>query len=244
MQYINMKAVILAAGLGNRLGALTKSTPKALVTVLGIPLLDHLMQFLSATPVQSIAVVTGYQTKMLETFVQKKFPKVQLFYNPDYSLGSILTLQKALPFLNESFLICNVDHIYPKRLAQRLDFSLNAVGAVCDFDRKLGEDDMKIKKNPLGHVIRIDKKLTNFDGGYIGMTFCPKNCHETYWGAAEETLSKKGPKANVEAILDTLAPSNPIKIFDASGIGWLEVDTDEDRTQAEETLNNNPKFLN
>ena len=175
-----MKAIILAAGFGNRLGSLTEENPKALVPVAGKPLLAYVMQFLSATPVKEIAMVTGYQTKGLETFVQKHHPKVQLFYNPDYSLGSILTLQKALPFLNESFLLCNVDHIYPSRLAQRLDFSSNAVGAVCDFDRKLGNDDMKIKKNPSGHVMRIDKKLTDCDGGYIGMTFCPKNCHADY----------------------------------------------------------------
>src|SRR5689334_4730251 len=54
------KAVLLAAGRGKRLGALTDRTPKPLLEVAGAPLIGHIVDALAANDVRDIAIVTGY----------------------------------------------------------------------------------------------------------------------------------------------------------------------------------------
>jgi NDP-sugar pyrophosphorylase family protein len=54
------KAVLLAAGRGLRLGALTDSVPKPMLEVAGKPLLGHTIDALAANEVRNIAIITGY----------------------------------------------------------------------------------------------------------------------------------------------------------------------------------------
>jgi len=231
-----MKAIILAAGMGNRLGERTRDLPKALVTVAGKPLLEYVLDFLDTPVISEVGIVTGYQAQVFEKFVREKYPKIRLFHNPQYREGSILTLKAARDFLDDDFLLCNADHIYPRHLFDCLKLPRQNLSAICDFDRTLVEDDMKVSLDKSRHITRIDKKLATYQAGYIGMTFCPKACLPDYWAGAEEALSDRGSKACVEAILDTLAPKMPIEILDASGFGWLEVDNEEDLQKAESRL--------
>lgn len=54
------KAVLLAAGRGKRLGALTDHLPKPMIEVAGKPLLAHIVDALAANGVRNLAIVTGY----------------------------------------------------------------------------------------------------------------------------------------------------------------------------------------
>ena len=56
----NSKAVLLAAGRGKRLGALTDNTPKPMLEVAGKPLIGHIVDALANLGVRDIAIVTGY----------------------------------------------------------------------------------------------------------------------------------------------------------------------------------------
>jgi len=61
------KAVLLAAGRGKRLGALTDSEPKPLLRVAGEPILHRIIAGLAAGGVAEIFVVTGYRAEQLES---------------------------------------------------------------------------------------------------------------------------------------------------------------------------------
>jgi len=54
------KAVLLAAGRGKRLGALTEQTPKPMLPVAGKSLIGHIVDALAANEIRDIAIVTGY----------------------------------------------------------------------------------------------------------------------------------------------------------------------------------------
>lgn len=239
-----MKVLILAAGQGDRLEHLTDHLPKALVKVAGQELLRYQLAFLDHPAVRQIGLVVGYQSKPLLDFLKQQAGPVAIFKNPQFMEGSILSLRAALPFLDDDFLLMNVDHIYPRRLLASILKQAQEITAVCDFDRELAADDMKIRKNGHGTLADIHKELKNYDGGYIGMTYCPRAKLGLYKKGIETVLEKQGTKASVEMVLRELAQSKEnIHIADVSGIRWLEVDTLGDLQKAQTTLNNDPNFL-
>lgn len=239
-----MKALILAAGLGERLGNLTADRPKALVQVAGRELMAHVLDFLNHPSITEKAVVTGYRAEKLSGFLAEKAPEVKIFHNPDFTQGSIRSLESAAPFLNDDFLLLNVDHIYPKRMLPIILNGRKGLTAVCDFDRKLGGDDMKVKLSNSSNLQRIMKTLTDYNCGYIGMTYCDAKSIDEYRNAIGQTRKIYGDKTPVEWVLGHLAANEKkVSICDASGIGWLEVDTQEDLKYADKKLEEDRNFL-
>lgn len=68
-----MRAIILAAGRGSRMGKITASAPKCLVGLKGKTLLERQLDTLRRAGISEIALVTGYKKKLLEPFVKKTF---------------------------------------------------------------------------------------------------------------------------------------------------------------------------
>lgn len=64
-----MKAVILAAGKGKRMGEITKDLPKPMVEVGGQPVLEHIVRGIrEKTPVRSIFIITGHCAEVIEEY--------------------------------------------------------------------------------------------------------------------------------------------------------------------------------
>src|SRR5262245_33535254 len=63
-----MKAVILAGGIGSRMGRLTDNCPKPMVEVGGRPFLWHLMQFCSAHGVSDFIVALGHHGARIKDY--------------------------------------------------------------------------------------------------------------------------------------------------------------------------------
>lgn len=239
-----MQAVILAAGLGNRLGDLTSDRPKALVPVDGRELILHTLDFVDHPSISERIVVTGYEGERLREFLAEHCPGVRTVHNPHYRDGSIRTIEAALPHVAGDFLLLNVDHLYPRRMLGRILERARGITAICDFDRRLVTDDMKVKLGTKGTLKRIRKSLEEFDGGYIGMTFCSASHLHAYREAVRAARRTEGDAAAVEAALGALAAQEePVNICDVSGMGWLEVDTQDDLLHAERTIRDNPHFL-
>jgi L-glutamine-phosphate cytidylyltransferase len=237
-----MKALVLAAGMGTRLGGLTRETPKALIEVAGRPLIDRALAWLAAQSIEAIGVVAGFGGDQLAAHLRGR--KLSLFHNPRFREGNLLSLAAGLDFLDRDFLLMNVDHIYPRALLGHILGQRQGLAACCDFDRPLGADDMKVELDGPKRLRRISKKLETFQAGYIGMTCCAAETLPAYKRGVEETLAAVGPSAHVEQVLGRLAEAGqPIGIIDTSGFRWLEVDTPDERAAAEQTLREKPHFL-
>ena len=81
-----MQAIILAAGMGKRLGDLTKENTKCMVKVNGVCLIDRLLNQLSSLPLTRIILVVGYQGQKLRQYVGDKAGQIPIEYveNPIY----------------------------------------------------------------------------------------------------------------------------------------------------------------
>ncbi len=242
-----MKAIVLAAGTGSRLGEITKTRTKGMVPVKGKRLIDYLMDFLGSDFFDEIIVVGGFCYEDLRDHLgEKNIKGLRVIENSEYLKGNIFTLIRALDeFEGSSFLITNVDHIYPPIMFEKMKKNFSGIMAMCDFDRSLGGDDMKVKLDSSGKkIMGISKELTEFDCGYIGMTYVDKSSESVYREALKQTVEKVGEKAVVENILRTLAQNeeNAPQICDLSGFGWYEVDTETDLMSAEKGLENDSNF--
>ena len=63
-----MKAVILAAGKGTRMGELTEETPKPMLPVEGRPILEHIISGLREVGVSEFCVITGWKAEVIENY--------------------------------------------------------------------------------------------------------------------------------------------------------------------------------
>src|SRR5580658_5406049 len=63
-----MKAVILAAGKGTRMGGLTSQMPKPMLPVHGKPILEHILQGLMEAGVRDFFIVTGFRAEVVESY--------------------------------------------------------------------------------------------------------------------------------------------------------------------------------
>jgi choline kinase len=232
-----VQAVLLAAGLGSRLGSLTERLPKALIPVGGEPLLVHAVRFAQAAGAREILVVGGFGYEQVAAEVaQRKLP-VELLQNTAFRDGNLVSLMAARARIAEDFLLMNVDHIYRRPIAALAGAPADEVTAFIDTDRTLGDDDMKVERDQQGRVRRIAKTLTRFDSGYVGMTKVPAASSARYWAEADAAHAAEGRAIHVERVLARLADAGiPPACRDISGHGWLEVDLPEERDRAEAAL--------
>lgn len=232
-----MQIVILAAGLGSRLG---KGVPKALVEVAGKTMLEYQMKWVKMFNPEKVIVVSGYLHDDMKLFCEQKFPYAVIVENKRYREQNLYSLLAAKDFLNDDTLIMNVDHIYPDAFAQRVAPQLKDVenyAIFADTERSLTDDDMKVFINSEEKVEKISKKLTKWNAGYIGMTFIRKGFWEEYFSAAESVSENQKEKAVVEMVIQELVTGgNFPEIINSDNIKWYEIDTPQEHEFAENEL--------
>ena len=240
-----MNVVLLAAGLGSRLGTLTWDLPKALISVGGKTLLLHAVSFAARLRPSRIVVVGGFCFPQVQDTLDRfragdkaaaALP-IELVENTQFRDGNLVSLLTARPRITEGFLVMNVDHIYRPAIADVVAPEVRDVTAFIDTDRTLGNDDMKVERDANGRIVAIAKTLTKFDCGYVGMSRVPTALLGRYFEEAERALAEEGRAIHVERILGRLAKIDFAPVCrDISGHGWLEDDTPDERSAAEAAL--------
>lgn len=112
---VTEQAVILAGGLGTRLGELTRAVPKPLLTVNDAPFLAHLINNLRRFGFTDIVILVGYFSEQFTPLtVPGRFGEVtvRLSVEPPSLLGTAGALVQAASLLAESFVLLNGDTIF------------------------------------------------------------------------------------------------------------------------------------
>lgn len=242
-----MKLVILAAGKGQRLGAHAGDSPKSLVAIAGEPYLAWQFSAFARFSFQQKIIVTGYAADKLLSFLSTGNHQDWLAVNnPNFHKGNLYSLAVALPQLEgDGFFIFNADHFYsPKTYAKIFSQEPKDIVVFIDRDRPLGDDDMKAELNADASLLRMAKTLTQWQAGYVGVTWVPAHRFMAYQAAFAATADHLGESANVEAVLNELAQKGErIQAVDLSGSWWTEIDTPEDLERARQTIEKHKKDL-
>tara|TARA_B110000438_G_scaffold61064_1_gene61310 strand:- start:1170 stop:1904 length:735 start_codon:yes stop_codon:yes gene_type:complete len=166
-----MKAIIIAAGHGTRLGDYTKKTPKALVDINGKSILQRQTELLQANGITEIIVVTGPNQ---EKFLDKKLKYVKDdFYEDHEQLGSLMEAQN---FFNTELLILFSDVLFDNQILSKIINSKEDFNIAIDlnWERKyigrtehpISQADLVLIQNNL--VFKIKKNLIPKDNSKIG----------------------------------------------------------------------------
>ena len=123
------KAIILAAGFGSRLAPVTLNTPKPLVEVNGVRILDTLLDALVSKGITSIYIVRGYKKEKFDILLEK-YPTIKFIDNDEFNVtNNISSMIKCIDYIDRCY-ICEADlYITNPDIIRKYEYKTNYLGA-------------------------------------------------------------------------------------------------------------------
>ena len=239
-----MKAIILAAGEGSRMGKLTQNIPKPLVTVNGKSIIERQLSILKQNEILDVIIITGPHNEKFN------FKKIRYIHDENFrehdQLGSLMSAKKEI---DSDIIILFADIIFDDTILSKILESKSDISIAVDMDWERAytsrtdnsfdaADKVRFEQ---GNVSRIFKNMTEEDkkfeiGEFIGLMKLSKNgskqlvnCYEkihTHEGKFHDAQSME--KAKLIDLLQELI-ENKIKIDAIPITGkWYEIDTEQD----------------
>lgn len=232
-----MKAIILSAGQGSRLGHLTDNQPKCLIDFAGTTLLDWQLDTLAQNGVETAIVVTGFRDDLVEQAIDRRSggPAIRTIYNPFYKVADNLgSLYMAREELTGDCLVWNGDTLVSQSLMRRvLDNGRPGICVTIDRKDSYDSDDMKVVEEG-GRLKAIGKRLeTGVNAESIGLLAFRSGGAEDFRRAIEQDIrSSEGTTIWYLRVIHHVAQSLEVRVLDISGEEWGEVDFPEDVDRA------------
>ncbi len=240
-----MKAIILAAGIGNRLGDLSGDKPKSLLEFEGKSLLKRHIEILEANKINEITIVTGYQSEMIMSHLEDSAVSIKYVYNERYTEGSIISLGCAHEILfNEAeFILMDADVLYDQEMIRRLANTEINNCLLMDKDFIPGDEPVKICVDNNGSINEFRKQIAddleyNTQGESVGFFKFTKLIGTSLLGRIDDYLSKGENDTPYEEAIRDLLLTYPEQFGyeDVTGVPWIEIDFPEDIKRAQEEI--------
>ena len=235
-----MKAIILSAGQGSRLGHLVDDKPKCLIDFNGRSLLDRQLDTLEANGVHEAVVVTGFHDELVSQAIAKRSggPNVRTVFNPFYKVADNTgSLYMAREELAGDCLVWNGDTLVSTALMAKV-VANDRSGICVTIDRKQAydEDDMKVVEED-GRLRAIGKRLdlARVNAESIGLLAFRAGGAEQFREAIEGAMrTPEGTTIWYLRVINHIAQSADVWTLDIDGEEWGEVDFPPDVDNARE----------
>ena len=245
-----MKAIILAAGYGNRMRPLTDNNHKTLLQIAGEPIIDRIMSGFISHDIKDVVVVTGYRQNDLRTHLDQTYSHVNITYvhNEKYrETNNIFSL--ALAFqqveINDDILLIESDLIYePHVLDQIVNSRYSNVALLSLYQRGMDGTVVKVADDKITEVIPPHLQDENFDFSDKYKTlniykFSRAFCNNEFQRLLEYYATVVDDNCYYELILGILIYMQREQIFCevVDHTAWAEVDDPNDLRGAEFQFN-------
>ncbi len=207
-----MKAVILAAGLGTRMGGVAKP----LIKVGGIEIILRTMKLLSPYVDEFVIVASVYAEK-IDEFLKDKGFRYRIIRNEHPERGNGYSLLLAKDHVDGRFVLVMGDHVYSREFVEEAVKGFGLIGdrTPCCID--IGEA-TKVKVAG-GRVVEIGKELRDFD------------CVDTGFFVLDDGIFDVDVAGDVISLSDIVRAARlPVSFVD--GKFWMDIDTSEDVKKA------------
>ena len=230
-------AVILAAGLGSRLGALAAHGPKAMIRIGGMSVLERAIRSLEAARVPKITIVTGHRHAVIDAFVARGTfaAEVRTVHNPAYATANnIVSFMVAARELRDGGILLNSDVIFDPSILRDVLCAGAGTWLVVDDTHPLDEEDMKVELNDRGRIVRISKRLDrdSAHGEYIGLALLDAAGARAALAAAQALVDDDGSALYYEDAFDQCAARVNFRPLSTRGAAWTEIDDAADYERA------------
>ena len=122
------RAVFLAAGFGPRLVPITLNTPKPLVRVKGVRMIDTLLDAVVAAGIEEIYIVRGYLGEQFDQLLYK-YPNIRFIENPLYNEANNISSAMCVRHLLQNAYVFEADFVlYNSGLIQKYQYTSNYLG--------------------------------------------------------------------------------------------------------------------
>jgi choline kinase len=231
-----VRAIIPAAGRGQRLLPVTQARPKGLVEVAGRPLLAHALERLYEANISAVICVSGYCGEMLESALCsfERRPPLQFVRNPHYATtNSIASLALTIPWWDDDFLVLDSDILFTSRALEAL-LRWPGNGALVDAGRPLQDMNIKVTLRD-GRVRTMDKNLPveRIDAEFANLSRWTAAGARHLAAAIERLLARGRSDVMWERAIDEIADVIAVDAVYTNASQWIEVNTAADLIEAE-----------
>jgi len=233
-----MKAVILAAGRGERLLPFTNYCPKPLTPILGKPLLEYTIETLKQAAVEDVIIVTGYLSHTIQEYFgdgSKFHLKIRYAHNPVQKNGNATSLKATQELLteDEAFLLLMSDHLIDVNIVRKALQNIEHKPLLC-VDRRPRylpqiKDATRVLVTSRGYITKIGKDITPWNGVDTGVFLLDSSIFEVIERAEKPTY----PVTISDCIKKLTRDGKPLWACDVSKLFWLDIDTFDDVKIAE-----------
>ncbi len=255
-----MQALMLAAGMGKRLGRFTKNSTKCMVPVNGKTIIEYAIEALIQCGIKKFVMVVGYKSEVLINFIKEKFPeerlngmKIEFIENPIYDkTNNIYSLYLAKNCLAEDdTLLLESDLIFKKKILSSLISSSDKnVAVVSKFEPWMdGTCTLLNCENQITQIVDKSAFKWNHTEDYyktVNIYKFSKDFSKNYYIPFLEAYQKAfGENEYYEQVLKVISflSSTAIKGMKVSGDDWYEIDDAADLAIAEDRFANNEEKI-
>ncbi len=240
-----MQSIILAAGLGSRLGELTKECTKCMVKINGITLIERMLRQLDRYGMDRIIIVTGYKGDILKDYVQNLGINTPVVFvdNSDYRhTNNIYSLWLTREFLEEmDSLVLESDMIFEDRVIEKMLAVDNGCGTFVARPRPWMDGSI-VKLDKDNNIVYFvdDEEVKRIDPSYYHKIvsiykFKKRYVSEKYMTYLNEYVKKNKDNNLYESLLKVIdldvEKKIPAEILDEEQ--WYEINDIQDMDIAE-----------
>lgn len=174
------QCLILAAGNGTRLRAISDNLPKPLVKFHGTPILEHVIRGAQEAWIEEFVIVLGYRAEVIRDWFESRWRGRARFtwvHNPDYHKSNGVSALRARDALHDNFLLLMADHLFEPETARMMVRQQLAPGEVIlgvdpNIDRIFDIDDATKVRRRGDRIVDIGKDIKWYDAIDTGMFLC------------------------------------------------------------------------
>ena len=241
-----MQAIILAAGMGHRLGEYTKDNTKCMISINGIKLIDRFLKKLSCMNLSRVIIVVGYKSENVIDYIGSRYDnklKIEFINNPIYEkTNNIYSLSLAKEqMMEDDTLLLESDLIVDDRMFDLLiDDEYPNLALVAKYEAWM--DGTMVCLDQDNNIVNfVPKSAFRYEdiGSYYKTVniykFSKEFCKKRYIPFLEAYVKALGDNEYYEQVLRVITLIN-IEELKAKPIGdlpWYEIDDVQDKDIAE-----------